>query len=97
MDTLIDPVTRRWNEELVDRLFVVEDVEMIKKIPLSRSVAKDTLYWPYSSSGHYTCRFGYRFLLMAISEAQVEGRSRATRTKRSWQTDGKPIKPKWQE
>ena len=35
VDTLIDPVTRRWNEELVDGLFVVEDAEMIKKIPLS--------------------------------------------------------------
>ena len=21
-----------------------------------------TLYWPYSTSGHYTCRSGYRFL-----------------------------------
>ena len=35
---------------------------MIKRIPLSRSVAEDTLYWPYSTSGHYTCRSGYRFL-----------------------------------
>ena len=35
MDTLIDPVTRRWNEELVDGLFMVEDAEMIKKTPVS--------------------------------------------------------------
>ena len=35
MDSLIDPVTRRWNEELVDGLFGVEDAEMTKKIPLS--------------------------------------------------------------
>nr|XP_023923936.1 uncharacterized protein LOC112035339 [Quercus suber] len=62
MDSLIDPVTRSWNEELVDGLFGVEDAEMIKKIPLSRSVAEDTLYWPFSTSGHYTCRSGYRFL-----------------------------------
>ena len=62
VDSLIDPVTRSWNEELVDGLFGVEDAEMIKRIPLSRSVAEDTLYWPYSTSGHYTCRFGYRFL-----------------------------------
>ena len=62
MDSLIDPVTRSWNEELVNGLFGVEDAEMIKRIPLSRSVAEDTLYWPYSASGHYTCRSGYRFL-----------------------------------
>ena len=35
---------------------------MIKKIPLSRSAAEDTLYWAYSTSGHYTCKSGYRFL-----------------------------------
>ena len=62
VDSLIDPVTRSWNEELVDGLFGVEDAEMIKKIPLSQSVAEDTLYWPYSTAGHYTCRFSYRFL-----------------------------------
>ena len=39
VDTLIDPVTIRWNEELVDGLFVVEDAELIKKILLSRNVA----------------------------------------------------------
>ena len=46
----------------MDGLLVVEDVELIKKIPLSRSVAEDTFYWPFSSSDHYTCRSGYRFL-----------------------------------
>ena len=35
---------------------------MIKKIPLSRSATEDTLYWPHSTSSHYTCRSGYRFL-----------------------------------
>ena len=34
---------------------------------------------------------------MAILEAQVEGRSLAARTEKSWQTDRKPIKPKRQE
>ena len=41
VDSFIDPVTRSWNEELVDGLFGVEDAEMIKKIPLSRSVAEE--------------------------------------------------------
>ena len=35
VDTLIDPSTRRWNEEMVDGLFVEEDAKLIKKIPLS--------------------------------------------------------------
>ena len=62
IDLLIDPSTRRWNEEMVDGLFVEEDAKLIKKIPLSRHVTKDTLYWPYSTSGTYSCKSGYRFL-----------------------------------
>ena len=62
MDSLIDLNTRTWNEELIDGLFVEEDAELIKKIPLSRAATKDTLYWPYSTSGHYTCKSSYMFL-----------------------------------
>ena len=42
-------------------------------------------------------KINQRRALIAISEAQVVGRSLATRTERSWQTDRKPIKPKQQE
>ena len=37
VDSLIDPSTRRWNEEMVDGLFVEEDAKLIKKIPLSQT------------------------------------------------------------
>ena len=60
--TLFDPITLRWNEELVDGLFVTEDADLIKKIPLNRNAVEDTLYWPHSPTGNYSCKFGYRFL-----------------------------------
>ena len=47
---------------MVDGLFVEEDAKLIKKIPLSRHVTEDTLYWPYSTLGNYSCKSGYRFL-----------------------------------
>ena len=72
--TLFDPITRRWNEELVDGLFVTEDADLIKKIPLSRNAAEDTLYWPYTPSGNYSCKFGYRFLK---KEAKLESNLQA--------------------
>ena len=62
VDLLIDPNTRTWNKGLIDGLFVEEDAELIKKIPLSRATTEDTLYWPYSTSGHYTYKSGYMFL-----------------------------------
>ena len=60
--TLFDPITRRWNEELVDGLFVTEDANLIKKTPLSRNAAEDNLYWPYTPSRNYSCKSGYKFL-----------------------------------
>lgn len=62
VDSLIDPITRKWNEELIDGLFVEEDPELIKRIPLSQIAKEDSLYWPYSTSGHYTCKSSYNFL-----------------------------------
>ncbi|XP_075659227.1 uncharacterized protein LOC142629128 [Castanea sativa] len=62
MDSLIDSNTMKWNEELIDGLFVEEDAQLIKKIPRSQVATKDTLYWPYTTSGHCTCKSGYRFL-----------------------------------
>ena len=62
MDSLIDPIKREWISELVDGLFVPEDADIIKKIPLSRAASEDKFYWPYSSNEIYTCKSGYRFL-----------------------------------
>nr|POE77095.1 hypothetical protein CFP56_65638 [Quercus suber] len=62
VDSPIDPNTRKWNEELINGLFVEKDAELIKKIPLSRVETEDTLNWPYSTSSHYTCKSGDMFL-----------------------------------
>ncbi|KAK9992176.1 hypothetical protein SO802_027161 [Lithocarpus litseifolius] len=47
---------------MVDGLFVEEDAELIKKIPLSKKVTEDVLFWPFTSNGVYSSKFGYRFL-----------------------------------
>ena len=83
MDTLFDPITRRWNEGLVDGLFVIQDAKLIKKIPLSRNATQDTLYWPYSNTGDYSCRFGYRFH-KEESEMQANTQAPPIRDKQEW-------------
>ena len=37
MDCLVDQTMRQWRADLVDGLFVAEDAEIIKAIPLSRN------------------------------------------------------------
>nr|POE55144.1 hypothetical protein CFP56_02147 [Quercus suber] len=83
MDSLFDPIIRKWNEELVDSLFVVEDAELIKKIPLTQNVAENTLYWPYSTSRNYSCRSGYRFLKEEL-EMQANPQAPPIRDKKVW-------------
>ena len=51
---IIDQTTRQWRADLVDGLFVAEDAELIKAIPLSQAKAEDVLFWPYTNNGVYS-------------------------------------------
>ena len=62
MSCLIDPSTRQWHTDMVDGLFVEDDAKLIKKIPLSKKVTEDVLYWPFLRNGVYNSKSGYRFL-----------------------------------
>ena len=55
---------------MIDGLFVPEEAELVKRIPLSRHPVNDKLFWPWTQSGTYSCKSGYRFLKM---EEEVEG------------------------
>lgn len=48
VDCLIDLDTRRWNNDMVDGMFIPQYAAAIKKIPLSRTVTDDTLFWSLS-------------------------------------------------
>ena len=43
-------------------MFAPHEVEVIEAIPLARTTSEDTLYWPWTQSGKYSCKSGYRFL-----------------------------------
>ena len=62
VDILIDDETRNWNNDMLDGLFVPSEADVMRNIPLARVVSKDTLYWPLTHDGRYTCKSEYRFL-----------------------------------
>ncbi|KAL0004551.1 hypothetical protein SO802_012112 [Lithocarpus litseifolius] len=62
VECLINAETRSWNVEMIDGIFIPQEAELIKKIPLSRCEADDSLFWPWSPNGQYSCKLGYRFL-----------------------------------
>ena len=59
---LINPATRSWRGEVIDHVFNLAEVEVIKAIPLSSSSQANTLIWPFNPSGQYSMKLGYRFL-----------------------------------
>ena len=46
VDMLINVDLRQLNLDLVDGIFAPEESTLIKKIPLERCEAEDSLFWP---------------------------------------------------
>lgn len=62
MAVLINQSTKRWRTNVIDHVFGVAEVEVIKSIPLSSSSQQDMLIWPFTPTGQYSVKSGYRFL-----------------------------------
>ena len=72
---LINESTRQWHTELIDGIFSSVEADLIKSIPLSLCEAEDTLFWPFTNTGVYNSKSGYRFLkTKAQTELEVEQR-----------------------
>ena len=57
------PSLRIWNEELIDQSFYLWEVEIIKRIIVSKYATANALIWPLSSNGEYIVRSAYRLLV----------------------------------
>ena len=54
---------RAWDVELIHDLFNEADRVAILSIPLSSTVDEDGWYWAFESSGVYSVKSAYRFLM----------------------------------
>ena len=70
MEALINPRTRCWRNNIIDHVFTVQEAEVIKNIPLSSTTQPDILIWPFTPSGSYSVKSGYRFLLENSAQFQ---------------------------
>ena len=59
---LIFPSFNSWNLVLLNKLFSTQEVDMIKRIPLRRSLMQDKLVWPHVLSGDYSVKSRHNFL-----------------------------------
>lgn len=71
MEVLINLVTRSWRYDIIDHVFGVAEADVIKSIPFSSSSQPDVLVWPFTLSGQYSIKLGYKFLQENLAIAQI--------------------------
>ena len=49
-----------------------QEVEIIRKIPLSLKESEDIRYWPLTHDEHYSCKSGYNFLKAKAKLVPIE-------------------------
>ena len=64
--SIINPIYKCWDANLLNRLFLPHKVLLIQSIPLSQRLVKDKLVWPYNLSGVYIVKSGYKLLSQAV-------------------------------
>nr|POF13380.1 hypothetical protein CFP56_38409 [Quercus suber] len=62
VDTLLDFSSQGWRHDLLSLLFSPRDKELILSIPLCGKPVEDALVWPFTPTGSFTVKSGYRFL-----------------------------------
>ena len=83
VEVLINQSTCRWRSEVIDHCFSLAEAEVIKSIPLSSTSQPDKLIWPFTPTGHYSIKFGYRFLFESNS-AQPLSNPSSSQSKGWW-------------
>lgn len=61
--SLINPILKTWNIEVISQLFLPFEQERILSIPLSSRLPDDCLCWDLERDGVYSVRSAYRALI----------------------------------
>lgn len=61
--SLINPITKSWNEVLLSQLFLRFEVDRILSIPLSHRLHEDYLCWDLEKDGVYLVKSTYHAIV----------------------------------
>ena len=75
MVDLIDWNVGVWDRHLIEAKFQKEDAEAILRIPLSRRMVADSLFWTPNRDGAYFVKSRYRVACKIMKEASMKGES----------------------
>ena len=84
VSSLINPMTKWWNVDLIRTTFLPFEAETILKIPLSRTLLEDKIIWIGNRRGEFSVKSAYH-IAYGLIEANDCGES----------SSGDPCKPLW--
>jgi hypothetical protein len=61
-DLIILPISKTWNNNLVNHLFLPFEANQIMNIPIINTIYLDKFYWPNTKDEVYTVRSWYQFI-----------------------------------
>nr|POE71608.1 putative ribonuclease h protein [Quercus suber] len=79
VEILIDEETHGWNHSVIDGIFIPEEAELIKSMPLPQQGVDDRLFWPFTQTGTYTSKSVYRYLKSEEEDSSSAVRSEEDR------------------
>jgi hypothetical protein len=90
VSSFIDSSSVVWRSDLLEKYYLLMDVEAIRQIPLSLRRMEDRWAWHYEKNGMLTVRSVYRLLVHTKKRRKdwLEGRSAgsgADRERKAWQ------------
>ncbi|KAF3967747.1 hypothetical protein CMV_008289 [Castanea mollissima] len=73
--SIINPISKCWDANLLNMLFLPNEVLLIQSIPLSQRPVEDKLVGSFNPSGVYTVKSGYKLLSqeVEVSDFRAQG------------------------
>ena len=92
MEELIDRRNSRWNQDMLERIFTVEEIEAIKSIPISQTNQPDVQIWRCTNIGTFSVKSAYHLEKEMEMKGNLEG-SGKTKESILWKTMWKLVIP----
>ena len=83
---LIDPCTRPWQFDMIQRFFSLDDAKAILSIPLNIKLPGDRLVWAYTPKVNFTVRSAYKLAVDLGIGNTSGGASNVENAKIFWKT-----------
>ena len=64
------PGADEWDSELIQELFLQDDVDLILSLPVGHSNSEDCLIWNFEKTGIYSIRSGYQIAYNQLIDSQ---------------------------